>query len=218
MSFKFGLPASDAIGLNLDLTDLSDALQKILSKYGLIVDQYYAFLDPMTGDIFINLTDNEQDFIDAIFTVDNDDIPGVIILDKNDRGVGWIDLEGIVPVINGRIDFGEGGWFRYSILTNLLKLGDVDFRKVKESKSKNVMRTITRIQEAYSVKGESKIAVVSHRARRQRLTTRQELGLASARRYAQLKSMKMRKSNKKDLGIKNLENEIKKYLGASNRG
>jgi hypothetical protein len=94
-------------------------------------------------------------------------------------------LHGVAKVVNGKIDFDEGRWFRYSILSNLLKLGNVDFKKVKESRSKSVVRTLTKIEEAFSVKGKSRVAVVSHRPRRKRLTHRQILGLASMRRRVQ---------------------------------
>ena len=66
----------------------------------------------------------------------------------------------------------------------MLELGKVDFKKVQESESKEVVRTITRIEEAFTVKGSRKITVVSHRVRNRQLTTRQALGLASARKRA----------------------------------
>ena len=212
--FKFGQTPLDNIGLDIDLTDLTDNFGKILSKFGIRVDHYHAFSDPITGDIFINMTDNEGDSIDAILTIDSDDVPGCSILDKSDRELGWIDLAGILPVVNGRIDFGEGKWFRYSILTNLLKQGEVDFNQIKESRSKTVVRTITKIEEAFTVKGNNKVTVVSHRTRYRRLTTRQELGLASARRKSRNKLAGVTESPTSDINIDRLERHISKYLKA----
>jgi hypothetical protein len=208
--FKYGHTIIDHVGLDIDLTDLSDVFGKILSKFGISVDHYHAFSDPITGDIFINLSDHEGDSIDAILTIDSDNIPGCSILDKSDRELGWIDLEGIAPVVNGRIDFGEGKWFRFSILTNLLKLGEVDFNQIRESKSKSVVRTITRIEEAFTVKGARKIAVVSHRNRYRILTTRQQLGLMSARRKSKAENSSSvdDESNR----ITDLEKQFSKYL------
>ena len=183
-SLRYGQTPLNNIGLDIDLNNLTDEFGRILDKFGVTVDHFHAFSDPLTGDIFINLTDNEGDLIDALITVDDDGIPGCLILDKKDMGVGWIDLEGIVPIVNNRLSFGNGSWFRYSILTNLLELGKVDFKKVQESESKEVVRTITRIEEAFTVKGSRKITVVSHRVRNRQLTTRQALGLASARKRA----------------------------------
>ena len=206
--FKYGLPLSNSLGLDLDLTDLTDEFGKILNKFGLIVDHYHAFSDPITGDIFINLSDEEGDSIDAIMMVDDDGIPGCFILDKNDRGVGWIDLEGIAPISNDRISF-SSSWFRYSILTNLLKLGEVDFEQIKESKSKGVVRTITKIEEAFTVKGSNKIAVVSHRKRHRALTTRQQLGLVSVRRKLQRNDVKLENPNDR---VTKIERHISKFL------
>ena len=212
MSFKYGHTLIDHVGLDIDLTDLSDEFSKILSKFGIQVDYFHAFSDPITGDIFINLTDHEGDSIDAILTIDNDNIPGCSILDDSDRELGWIDLEGIAPVINSRIDFGQGKWFRYSILTNLLKLGKVDFKQIKESKSKSVVRTISKIEEAFTVKGAKKIAVVSHRNRYRILSTRQQLGLMSARRKSKaLNSSPVNVETESDR-ITKIERHLSKYL------
>lgn len=210
--FKFGHTLIDHVGLDIDLTDLTDEFGKILSKFGLQVDHYHAFSDPITGDIFINLTDNEADSIDAILTIDQDNIPGCTILDGSDREAGWIDLEGVAPVINGRIDFGMGKWFRYSILTNLLKMGNVDFRQIKESRSKEIVTTILKIEEAFTVRGVKKIAVVSHRNRYRILTTRQQLGLMSARRKAQAGNLSFVNIQTDDDRITKLERHFSKYL------
>jgi len=212
--FKFGQTPLDNIGLDIDLTDLTDNFGKILSKFGIRVDHYHAFSDPITGDIFINMTDNEGDSIDAILTIDSDDVPGCSILDKSDRELGWIDLAGILPVVNGRIDFGEGKWFRYSILTNLLKQGEVDFNQIKESRSKTVVRTITKIEEAFTVHGSNIRTTVVHRTRYRRLTTRQVLGLSSARRKSRNKLAGVTESPTSDINIDRLERHISKYLKA----
>ena len=185
MTLRYGQTFSDFVGADLQLIDITDQLKKVLDKFGLLIDSYCAYQDSVTGDIFVNLTDYEGDAIDVIFTVDEDDVPGCLILGENDMGIGWIDLHGVAKVVNGKIDFDEGRWFRYSILSNLLKLGNIDFKKVKESRSKSVVRTLTKIEEAFSVKGNSRVAVVSHRPRRKRLTHRQILGLASMRRRIQ---------------------------------
>jgi len=212
MSLKYSSTLSDGIGLGIDLVDITDRLGKILDKFGLVVDNYHAYSDSVTGDVFINLTDNEGDSIDTVLMVDDDDVPGFLILGKHDLGVGWIDLQGIVPVIKDKIDFGNGSWFRYSILTNLLELGKVDFRRIKESKSKNVVRTITRIEEAFSVRGKSKISVVSHRSRNHRLTTRQVLGLATFRQMIQ-KSVSGNDEQDDSARVTKLERHIAKFLG-----
>lgn len=183
-SIRLGNVPNESIGLDIDLESLTDNFSKIFSKFRILVDYFHAFTDPMTGDIFLNIADASGHSIDAILTLSNDGIPGCTILDANDKEVAWIDLEGVAPVNNGRIDFGMGKWFRYSILSNLLKLGNIEFDRLSESKSNQVITTINKIEEAFSFNGMKRTTVVSHRSRNKPLTTRQIIGLESARRKA----------------------------------
>lgn len=185
MILKYGLLPSDNVGLDIDLEDITSNLKNVLDKFGLLVDNYYAYRDTETGDIFLFLQDEEGDSVNALMTIDDDGVPGISILNDKDREEGWIDLDGIVPVSNSKINFGTGSWFRYSVLSSLLKSGNVDFKTVQESKSKKVTRTLTKIEEAFSVRGSNKIAVVSHRHRNRKLSVRQMMGLASAKRKFQ---------------------------------
>lgn len=211
MILKYGLLPSDNVGLDIDLEDITSSLEKVLSKFGLLVDNYYAYRDIETGDIFLFLQDEEGDSVNALMTIDDDGVPGISILNDKDREEGWIDLDGIVPVNVSKIDFGTGSWFRYSIISNLLKSGNVDFKTVQESKSKKVTRTIIKIEEAFSVKGSNKIAVVSHRHRNRKLSIRQIMGLASARRKFQDKNKPEPPKTDYQQAL-SLESRIKKYI------
>lgn len=211
MMLKYGLLPNNNLGLNIELEDLTPIFEKVLIKFGLLVDNYYAYRDIETGDIFLFLQDTEGDSVNAIMTIDDDNVPGISILNDKNREEGWIDLDGIVPLQDNKIEFGNGSWFRYSIISNLLKSGNVDFKTIKESKSKRVSRTITKIEEAFTVKGSCKIAVVSHRHRNRKLSTRQLIGLESSRQKFQNKETSSEPKTDYQEAI-SLEYHIKKYL------
>ena len=59
MSLKYSSTPTDGIGLGIDLVDITDKLGRILDKFGLVVDHYHAYSDSVTGDVFINFTDNQ---------------------------------------------------------------------------------------------------------------------------------------------------------------
>jgi hypothetical protein len=211
-SIRFGPTPIGHTGLDIDLDSLSDEFSKILNRFKLSVPYFHAYTDAMTGDVFVNIADNDGHSIDAIFTVDEDGIPGCSILDKNDKEISWIDLEGIAPVIQNKIDFGMGKWFRYSILSNLLKLGNIEFTKLGESKANQVITTLNKIEEAFSFRGVSKMAVVSHRSRRKPLTTRQSIGLESARRMSKKGIEGLAENDVEDDGSNILAKHLSKFL------
>jgi hypothetical protein len=187
MSFgALGNPMARVCSLNYDLTDCSDVLTRLLSRYNLVVSDSYAYCDETTGDVFINLTDQEGDSIDAILTY-QDEVPGCSILNPlTDDEMGWIDLEGVMPINRDRVVFGDGRWLRKAVLTNLMSAGKVDYQEVKESGTCGLTKSL--LDEAFTMKGNRKISVVTHQKRNRRLGEQQKMGLAAARRLHHIKT------------------------------
>jgi hypothetical protein len=193
MSFgTLGTPTSKVCSLDYNLEDYSDVLARLLSKYNLEVDDFYAFHDPSTGDVFINLTDKEGDSIESIFTCDSDGVPGCSILDPStDDESGWIDLHGVLPMNNEVPVFGNGKWLRKTVLTNLMTAGKVDYEEVKESgRAGDITHFLSEMDEAFTMRGNRKIHVVTHQKRSRRISEKQKIGLAAARRLHHIKRFK----------------------------
>ena len=171
------------------MEDYSDVLSRILSKYRLEVDDFFAYMDEDSGDVFVNLTDTEGDSIEVLFTCDEHGVPGCSILSPNsDDEVGWIDLQGVLPAKNDRIIFEQGRWLRKSVLTNIMGLGKVDYKEVKDSGKSGDTKSL--LDEAFTMKGNKKVSVVTHQKRSRRLNERQKMGLAASRRLHHMRMFK----------------------------
>jgi hypothetical protein len=190
MSFgALGNPMARVCSLNYDLEDYSDVLARLLTKFNLEVSDFYAYHDSISGDVFVNLTDSEGDSIDAIFMCDDVGVPGCSILSPtNDDEVGWIDLQGVLPMDGKTIIFGDGRWLRKAVLTNLMNAGKVDYQEVKESSKSGDTKYL--IDEAFTMKGNRKVSIVTQQKRSRRLGEKQKMGLAAARRLHHMKEFK----------------------------
>lgn len=182
---SLGSYSANDTSLNYSLTDRSDEFNTSLTNHGIQVKDSYAYEDPQTNSLVIGLGDAEGDLINAIFSTSNG--PGCSILNTYDDEIGWMDLNGVLPISSGTINFKAFDWLRRSILTNLMQLGKVDYEDV--SAQSVAGRTQLLVTEAFSVRGDKKISVVTHTTNSRKLSDQELTILGAARRLYSIKSM-----------------------------
>jgi hypothetical protein len=182
----FGHTRIDPSSFDYRLIDLSSRLSSLLERYRLLVSDAGAYMDPTTGITFLRLADNEGDSVEVLFNKDSDGTPGCSILNEFDDENGWIDLEGILPVQDNLLQIGNFGWLRKTVLTGIMKVGNVDFnKKVLESSEAGQLEYL--IEEAYATRGDKLVTIVSHRNRTRKLSEKDLVVIGSARRFHHLK-------------------------------
>lgn len=178
---SLGTLASAATSLTINLDDLSSEFNSyITNKLKIELYDSYAYRDPDSGDIIISCIDQGKDSFTAIFTFDKYGSPGCSLLDSNDDEIGWMQLDGIAPVSDNKIDISSWSWLRKSVLVNLLNIANVNYTELMAlTKSSIIGESIT---EAFSMRGKKRVSVVSHIERSRKLDDRQLLILGAARR------------------------------------
>jgi hypothetical protein len=177
-------PMADFTSFNYKLEDISDDFRLILDKYKIVTEGSYAYRDHETGDVVLGLHDALGNCVNGILTVDKEGIPGCSVIDETDIEKNWVHLDGLLSFKEGKIDFGNGGWMRKTVITNLLQLGGVNY---DFSVSGVAGVTQSRLQEAFAMRGNKRVFVVSHVEKNRKLSDKQLMMLGAARREYSIK-------------------------------
>jgi hypothetical protein len=183
---KFGNTRIDLSSFNYRVTDITSAFEKWLNRYRLSVSEIGVYTDPEDGVTFARLADSAGDDVEFLFNVDEVGTAGCSILNNLDEENGWIDLEGILPVEDGKLVISDFYWLRKTVLKSIMAVGQVDFsQEIKESSQAGHLEYL--IDEAYATRGDKLVTIVTHRKRMRKLSQKNLIVIGASRRLHHLK-------------------------------
>lgn len=182
------------------------------------------------GDAVVTFGDDENEYLEVLFTFDEDDGPLAVLLDPEtdhlDDEDDELDIIELGPLEPNTLDFGDGqlgldllnlGWLNENTLQAILTAGDlIDDQEDAEGKSEMSERSVV------VVRGGKKVRLpVVRRRRKKRLTAKQRAAIKRGVRKRKQKKSAIARKRKRSLklrkrsGLKKNTNKNLKTKGTS---